>query len=134
MSLVSRKGLLAIAAVLDVAIHAGERPVSAKALAARHALPPRHLEPVLQALVRDGILKGIRGPRGGYILARPQNQVTAEDILHAADTATEGDEPALASPLVSTVVRPALAPAERSFAAVLREITVEQMVQKARAA
>ena len=33
-------------------------------------LPPRHLEPVLQALVRHGILKGIRGPRGGYELAR----------------------------------------------------------------
>jgi Rrf2 family protein len=134
MSLVSRKGLLAIAAVMDVAIHAGDGPVSAKALASRHALPPRHLEPVLQALVRDGILKGVRGPHGGYVLGRAQNRVTAEDILHAAETTTGGDEPALASPLVSTVVRPALAPAERSFSAVLREITVEHMVQKARAA
>ena len=60
MPLVPRKGLLAIAAVIDVAIHANSRPVSAKALAARHQLPPRHLEPVLQALVRDGILR-IRG-------------------------------------------------------------------------
>ena len=57
MPLVSRKGVLAIAAVVDIAIHARSRPVSAKALAARHKLPPRHLEPVLQALVRDGILK-----------------------------------------------------------------------------
>ena len=134
MSLVSRKGLLAIAAVMDVAIHAGDRPVSAKALASRHALPPRHLEPVLQALVRDGILKGIRGPHGGYTLARPQSNVTAEDILHAAESTTEGDELPLASPLVNTVVRPALDHAERSFSAVLREITVEDMVQKARAA
>ena len=70
MPLVSRKGLLAIAAVIDVAIHANGRPVSAKSLAARHKLPPRHLEPVLQALVRDGILKGVRGPHGGYELAR----------------------------------------------------------------
>ena len=35
--------------------------VAAKALAARHELPPRHLETVLQALVRVGILKGVRG-------------------------------------------------------------------------
>ena len=70
MPLMSRKGLLAIAAVIDVAINARARPVSAKALAARHRLPPRHLEPVLQALVRDGILKGIRGPHGGYELGR----------------------------------------------------------------
>jgi hypothetical protein len=61
MPLMSRKGLLAIAAVIDVAINARARPVSAKALAARYRLPPRHLEPILQALVRDGILKGIRG-------------------------------------------------------------------------
>lgn len=134
MSLVSRKGLLAIAAVMDVAIHAGDRPVSAKALASRHALPPRHLEPVLQALVRDGILKGIRGPHGGYTLARPKNNVTAEDILQAAESTTEADEPALTSPLVTTVVRPALEHAERSFSAVLRQITIEDMVQKARAA
>src|SRR5471032_2911074 len=61
MALLSRKGLLAIAAVIDVALHGKGRPVSAKALAARHALPARHLEPVLQALVRMGILRGIPG-------------------------------------------------------------------------
>ena len=84
--------------------------------------------------MRDGILKGIRGPHGGYTLARPQDHVTAEDILHAAESTMDADEPALASPLVNTVVRPALDHAERSFSAVLREITVEHMVQKARAA
>lgn len=57
MPLLSRKGILAIAAVIDVNLHGNERPVSAKHLAERHNLPPRHLEPVLQALVRDGILK-----------------------------------------------------------------------------
>src|SRR5487761_2045834 len=102
MPLVSRKGILAIAAVIDIAINAHSRPVSAKALAERHKLPPRHLEPVLQALVRDGILKGIRGPHGGYTLARPQDNVTAEDILHAAESTMDADEPALASPLVNT--------------------------------
>jgi DNA-binding IscR family transcriptional regulator len=51
------------------------------ALAARHRLPLRHLEPVLQALVRDGILKGIRGPQGGYALARERNRIPADDIL-----------------------------------------------------
>ena len=65
MALLPRKGLLAIAAVIDVALHGKGRPVSAKALAARHSLPARHLEPVLQALVRMGVLRGVRGPRGG---------------------------------------------------------------------
>ncbi len=86
MALLSRKGLLAIAAVIDVALHERGRPVSAKALAARHSLPARNLEPVLQALVRFGILKGIRGPRGGYELARERRRITADDILRAAGT------------------------------------------------
>jgi Rrf2 family protein len=66
------------------------RPVSAKALAARHRLSPRHLEPVLQALVRDGgILKGVHGPHGGYELARERKHITAEDIPRAAGSAED---------------------------------------------
>lgn len=132
MPLVSRKGILAIAAVLDVAVHAGGRPVSAKALAARHELPPRHLEPVLQALVHEGILKGIRGPRGGYELARPQSDISAEDILRAASTAEDVDcTPTNGSPLVSAVVWPALREAERVFSSALASINVEDMTRQA---
>jgi Rrf2 family iron-sulfur cluster assembly transcriptional regulator len=132
MPLVSRKGILAIAAVIDVAINARSRPVSAKALAARHKLPPRHLEPVLQALVRDGILRGVRGPHGGYDLAREQRHISAEDILRAAGSAEDVNEPALpGSALVNDVVKPALAEAERVFSATLSRINVEDMAQRA---
>ncbi len=132
MPLVSRKGILAIAAVIDVAINARGRPVSAKALAARHKLPPRHLEPVLQALVREGILKGIRGPHGGYELAREHKKITAEEILRAASSAEEADQPPLpASALVYDVVRPILAEAERTFSLALERINVEDMTRRA---
>ncbi len=134
MPLVSRKGILAIAAVIDVAINARSRPVSAKALAARHKLPPRHLEPVLQALVRDGILRGVRGPHGGYELAREHQRISAEDILRAAGSAEDAGEPPLpGSPLVNDVVKPALVEAERVFSATLRRINVEDMAQRAEA-
>jgi Rrf2 family iron-sulfur cluster assembly transcriptional regulator len=131
MQLVSRKGILAIAAVIDVATHAHSRPVSAKALAVRHQLPSRHLEPVLQALVRDGILKGIRGPHGGYEIARDQTKITAEDILHSAGSVEESEEPLPQSDLVGAVVQPALALAERTFSAALRQITVADMARQA---
>jgi Rrf2 family protein len=132
MPLVSRKGILAIAAVIDVAINARGRPVSAKALAARHKLPPRHLEPVLQALVREGILKGIRGPHGGYELARENKRITAEEILRAASSVEEADQPPLpGSVLVNDVVRPTLAEAERAFSLALGRINVEDMTRRA---
>jgi Rrf2 family protein len=134
MPLVSRKGILAIAAVIDVAINAKGRPVSAKALAARHKLPPRHLEPVLQALVRDGILKGIRGPHGGYELAREHNKISADDILRAASNAEDDDEPQTSLPkLIIDVVQPALAEAERSFSLALSRINVEDMTKRGEA-
>lgn len=133
MPLVSRKGVLAIAAVIDVAMNSDDRPVSAKALAARHKLPPRHLEPVLQALVRDGILRGIRGPHGGYELAREHRHITAEDILRAASSTDEADDvPVPPSGLVIDIVQPALAEAERSFSAALGRINVDDMTKRAR--
>ena len=132
MPLVSRKGILAIAAVIDVAVNARGRPVSAKALAARHQLPPRHLEPVLQALVHDGILRGIRGPHGGYELGRDHREITAEDILRAAGSADDAGDPALpGSDLINRVVRPALAEAEHIFSAALKRINVEDMARQA---
>jgi Rrf2 family protein len=131
MSLLSRKGLLAITAVVDIALHGKARPVSAKALAARNTLPPRHLEPVLQALVREGILKGIRGPRGGYELGREWRHITAADILRATQSLDEEDSGIPTSPLLGDVVLPAIAQAERAFSAALARINVEDLAQRA---
>src|SRR5690348_18319655 len=124
MALVSRKGVLAITAVIDVAINARARPVSAKVLAARHRLPPRHLEPVLQALVRDGILKGIRGPHGGYELGRERNRISADDILRAATTLDE-PLPLGGSTAVDNVLRPVLAETDRPVSVALGRINVD---------
>jgi len=132
MAILPRKAILAIAAVTDIALHAKGRPVSAKALAFRHGLPPRHLEPVLQAFVREGILKGIRGPGGGYELAREPGDISAEEILRAAGTVDESGEAGQpTSPLVSDVVSPAMAEAERAFASVLAQVSVADMVKRA---
>src|SRR5215472_14383370 len=111
MPILPRKGILAIAAVVDIALNDGDHPVSAKALATRHGLPPRHLEPVLQALVREGILKGIRGPGGGYELAGEPRDITADSILRAAETDDEDGSFDSASPLLAAVVVPAIAQA-----------------------
>ena len=129
MSLLPRKGLLAIAAVVDVALNARERPVSARKLAARHNLPPRHLEPVLQALVREGVLKGIRGPGGGYELASEPRDITAEQILRAAELMDDDPAPQSHSPLLAEVVLPAVANAEKALSDALSRITIADMVR-----
>jgi len=79
-------------------------------------------------LTRDGILKSIRGPRGGYQIARDRTQITAEDILKSTRRA---DQPSPESPLVGSAVQAALAAAQRNLSAALREISLAQMVQQA---
>jgi Rrf2 family protein len=134
MSLLSRKGLLAIAAVVDVAVNGRERPISARALAERHDLPPRHLEPVLQALVHEGIFLGVRGPRGGYQLSRERRRITVADVLRAADIAADGGEVAMpSSRILDDVVLPAIADAEKSFATMLARLTIDDLVRRAEA-
>ena len=130
MSLLHRKGLLAIAAVIDVALNARERPVSARKLAARHNLPPRHLEPVLQALVHEGIFIGVRGPRGGYELAREQRRISVADVLRAAgrDEESGGEN---GSRILDGIVLPALTEAERAFTAALAQLSIEDLARRA---
>jgi Rrf2 family iron-sulfur cluster assembly transcriptional regulator len=133
MILLSRRSLLAIAAVVDIALHARPMPVAAKSLAARHNLPPRHLETVLQALVRHGILKGVRGPRGGYELARERRRVTAGDVVRAALTAASDETlpPGPESRLVDEVVAPVVKAAGEAFLRELDSVTIDDLCRAA---
>jgi Rrf2 family transcriptional regulator, iron-sulfur cluster assembly transcription factor len=130
MVLLPRKGLLAIAVVVDLALQSTGRPISGKKLAARQGLPPRHLELLLQSLVRNGLLKGIRGPSGGYELACERNGVTVNDILRAAGMVGEEDEEPK-SESVTKVVLPVLSPAEQAFGQALDQINLNDMVRYA---
>lgn len=131
MTLLPRRALIAVATVLDVALHARPAPVSAKVLAARHQLGPRHLESVLNALVRAGILKGVRGPRGGYELARERRRVTVAEIVRAAgqDRGEDGGEES--SPLLAAVIAPAIDRAAQAFLRELDAITLEALCAEA---
>ena len=62
MPAISRKAALAIEAVLYVALNAVDRTVRSGEITQRQSVPQRYLEPVLQALVREGVLVGVRGP------------------------------------------------------------------------
>ncbi len=130
MARLSEKSLLAVAAVIDVAIHSRGQPVAAKALAERHNLPPRHLEPVLQALVHAGILKGVRGPRGGYELARERRRISVAEIVRIAEAASE-DNKANVPEVVRDVIMPAIAEAEAIFETSLSSVTIDRLCQQA---
>ena len=128
MNLLPERSLLAVAAVVDIALNARLAPVPAKALARRHGLMPRHLETLLQELVRAGILKGTRGPRGGYGLARERRRITVGEILKSAARVGENDaKPRPRPSFVDVVVTPALRPASEAFLAALDGTTIADL-------
>jgi Rrf2 family transcriptional regulator, iron-sulfur cluster assembly transcription factor len=136
MMLLSKRALLAVAAVVDVAMHARPSPVAAKALASRHNLPPRHLETLLQSLVRANILKGVRGPKGGYELARERRRITMGEIVRVAILSEDSDDAAAAnaSKLIVAVVAPMVIEAGESLMAALEAVTVEELCKRSQQA
>lgn len=128
MSLLPRSARLALLATLDVALHARGRPVSSKALAARHDLPPRRLESLLQALVRAGILRSLRGPAGGYELARERRRLGLGEIVRVALRAdAEADSPPCGPRPLEAALDPVLAMVETAALAPLDELTLDDL-------
>jgi Rrf2 family protein len=95
-------------------------------LAKRRGLSPRYLEPMLQALVHHGVLKGVRGPHGGYKLGSDPDRISAEDILRAAVEEIRRKSGARASTLDQTVAR-AIAQVEEVFSEALARISLEEL-------
>jgi Rrf2 family iron-sulfur cluster assembly transcriptional regulator len=131
VTLLSHKALLAIAAVIDVALQKEWRLISAKALASRQGAVSRSLEPMLRSLVHEGILKGTRGPHGGYELGRDPNSVTLSDILRAVDIGDPEETPK--SEIVAKIVLPVLSLAEHAFEQTLDQIKLDDLIRKAKA-
>jgi Rrf2 family protein len=81
---ISAKVDYAVRAMCAVA-DAGDRPVTAEALASSQGLPPKFLESILNDLRRAGLLRSQRGAEGGYRLARTAKEITVADIIRPLD-------------------------------------------------
>jgi Rrf2 family transcriptional regulator, iron-sulfur cluster assembly transcription factor len=131
----SRKTLLALEAVIDIAFNARPEPVQAKEITARQGVPQRYLEQVMQQLVRAGILKGVRGPRGGYRLAKERRRISVGDIVRVAEAIEDAEnEPAKPmSDLGQRIVTPLVQSLQQELMQRLDGITIEDLCRRARA-
>ena len=83
---VSTRGDYASRALLSLALHAEtDGPTTVRDLAERTGLPQPYLEQILLALKGAGLVRSKRGVGGGYILARPPDQITLAEIIRAVD-------------------------------------------------
>lgn len=73
-----------VRALFDVAYHGGGQPTQIKDISRRQKISQRYLEQIFNKLLKAGLLRSRRGPRGGYMLARDATQITVGDIINAA--------------------------------------------------
>jgi len=130
----SKKLLFAIEAVLDIAYNAGTLPVQSGEITRRQGIPRRYLEQVLQQLVREGVLTGVRGPRGGYRLARERRRITLGEIVRVVRSLDAGEDPLEVdegAELGKRVVRPLWQELQDEVMQRLDAITVEDLCMRA---
>lgn len=79
------KGRFAVTAMIDLALRSGEGPVTLAGISERQKISLSYLEQLFGKLRRYKLVDSVRGPGGGYCLARPTGQITVADIVRAVD-------------------------------------------------
>ncbi len=81
----STKGRYGLRAVLDLALHCEEEAIALSSIAERQGISISYLEQLIAKLKKAGIVESKRGAQGGYILARPAEEISVGDILRACE-------------------------------------------------
>ena len=82
---ISTKGRYALRTMIDLAQHGGEGLVTLKDVAVRQDLSQKYLEQIVTQLSKAGLVKGVRGPQGGYRLAREPKDYNVAEILRLVE-------------------------------------------------
>ena len=90
------KGRFAVTAMIDLALRQHEGPVTLAGISERQKISLSYLEQLFGKLRRQKLVTSIRGPGGGYCLARPVAVISVADIIRAVDgplTVVQGERP-----------------------------------------
>src|SRR5262245_32615350 len=80
----------ALVGLAHLARHGGGRPVASHAIAAAHGIPEEFLLKCLRPLVSAGVLRSVKGPHGGFRLARPPGDITLLEVVEATEGPVRG--------------------------------------------
>lgn len=83
------KGRFAVTAMLDLALRDGNGPVTLAGISERQRISLSYLEQLFGRLRRKGLVESVRGPGGGYYLAKEPKDIAVSDIIRAVDEALD---------------------------------------------
>lgn len=79
------KGRYAVAAMVDLAKNQGEGPITLSSISERQFISLSYLEQLFRKLRENNLVDSVRGPGGGYLLAKPANEITISDVMRAVN-------------------------------------------------
>jgi Rrf2 family protein len=134
MMRVSTKGRYGLRIMMDVALNQEKGPVILRDISRRQGISQKYLWQVINPLKGAGLVSSARGSRGGYILARPPEDITLRDIV----TILEGpvsvvacvESPETCERSVSCIARQAWGEIEERLNDALRGITLKDLLQR----
>ena len=135
---ISTKGEYGIRAMLYIAMHSDEGPVTSHEIAQHQGIPEPYLRQILALLSRDRLIHSNRGPTGGHALGRPASQISLRDILITLEGQTTGIDQILALPCtidVGTehcVIREVFLDIKQAVERILSTTTLESLVSRQR--
>lgn len=124
-----------IRAILELALVSGDRPLRSKDLADRQEIPIKYLEQLMSILKSAGLVKSIRGPKGGYKLSRSASQIRLDEVFCALEGPVEmveclGDE-SVCERYGDCVVREFWSDVENAVVGALESYMLQDLVDKA---
>jgi Rrf2 family protein len=135
---ISTKGEYGIRAMLYIAMHADQGPVTSHEIATHQGIPEPYLRQILALLSKDRLILSNRGPQGGHILGRAPSQISLRHILLTLEGQTTPIDQILALPCTIDVgtehcaIREVFLEVKKAVERILSITTLEEMVNRQR--
>ena len=136
---ISTQSRYGLRAVFDIAYHSAGLSTQVRDISARQAISPRYIEQIFQKLKKAGIIKSIRGPSGGYYLAKRPDEIRVGDIVRATEGSVQlvhcgGPRPLsrkACDRIQQCVVRDVWAEASKRLMTYLDSVTLQDLCREA---
>jgi len=135
---ISTKGEYGIRAMLYIAMHGENGPVTSHEIAVHQGIPEPYLRQILALLSKDRLIQSNRGPQGGHALGRPPGEISLQNILLTLEGQTTSIDQILALPCTIDLgtehcaIREVFLEVKRAIERVLSETTLEEMARRQR--
>ncbi|MHC4560157.1 MAG: RrF2 family transcriptional regulator [Planctomycetota bacterium] len=121
-------------AILELAVNHAKAPLRTKTIAQHQNISVKYLEQLMAILKAAGFVRSIRGSKGGYVLARPPNQIKLSDIFYALEgpvvTVECLENESYCEQIADCVARQVWAQVQEAIETVLQSITLQDMVDR----